>query len=207
MARPAAADDSWMLDAATAEVLVPPFKKTLYAGELVRLPTARAKALRVSLAQGSSRALVLLIPVKGDKRAGQKEILKDEPLILLHSTVEADYFALKVFTGSANLEADVWPLEETVVPEGQKIEIPLVPHRQVTARFVNVSDFRSTFVHTFYSGEEDVSKATDYNRTASLEFNGSSITRNWKTSANRIVVETVRGKVLVRVGHPFEKLK
>lgn len=207
MAGRAAADESWIADAAKAEVLVPPFKKTLYAGELVRLPTARGKALRVALAQGSSRALVVLIPVKDEKRVGPKEVLKDEPLVLLHSTAEADYFALKVFTGVASLEADVWQLEETVIPEGQKVEFPLVPYRQITGRFVNLSDFRSSFVYAFYSRDEDVSKATDYNRTVSLEFAGSNLTKTWKTPADRIVVETLRGKVLVRVGHPFEKVK
>jgi len=140
-------------------------------------------------------------------RSGPKEVLKDEPLLLLHAPSECDYFALKVFTGSANLEASVDTLQEVIVEEGTKATLPLIPFRQATGHFVNLSDFRSTLVYSFSSGGEDISKSTDWNRTINLEFNGSSTTKTWKTAADRITVEAVHGRALVKVGHPFESNK
>lgn len=203
----ASADDTWMNETADAEKLVAPFRRTMYAGELFRLEVPRGKAMRLTLGEGSSKAIVMLIPMKDGKRTGPKEILKDEPLFLLHSAAEADWFAMKVFTGQARVDAEVDVLEEITVEEGNKIKIPLVPFRQTTGRFVNLSDFRSTANYTFLAGEEDVSRSSDWDRTVNLEFKGSSMTKTWKTPADRMVVEAVRGKIIVKVGHPFEKLK
>lgn len=201
------ADDTWMSETDSAEQLTAPFRRTMYAGELFRLSVPKGRAIRLTLGDGSAKAIVMLIPMKEGKRTGPKEILKDEPLYLLHSAAEADYFAMKVFTGMANVDAEVAMLDEITIEEGKKETIPLVPFRQTTGRFVNLSDFRSTASYTFLAGDEDISKSSDWDRTVNLEFKGSSMTKTWKTPADKIIVEAVRGRVLVKIGHPFEKLK
>lgn len=201
----ASADDTWMNETDAAALVNAPFRKTLYAGEMFRLAIPKGRAIRLSLGEGSSRAVVLLIPMRDGKRTGPKEVLKDEPLLLLHSSAEADWFALKVFTGVANLDAEVDAVEEFVIDEGQKTTVPLRAFTQTAARFVNLSDFRSTAVYTFLAGQDDISKSSDWDRTVNLEFKGSSMTKTWKTAADRIVIEAVHGKVQVKLGHPFEK--
>lgn len=200
-------DDTWLVDAKGAELLTAPFGKTMYAGEVCRLAVPKGMAVRLALRSGSARAMVMLIPIKDGKRSGPKELLKDEPLTLLHTTGEADWFALKVVTGTAILDADVDRVEEFSLEEGQKITIPLIPFRQTTGRFVNLSDYRSTTVYNFLAGTDEISKTSDWDRTVSMEFKGSNQTKTWKTAADRLVVEAVHGKVLVKVGQPFEKSK
>lgn len=200
----ALADDTWISEAETGELLSAPFVKTMYAGEMAKLTVPKGKALRLSLRQGSTRALVILIPIKDGKRNGPKEMLKDEPLMLLHTAGEADYFAMKVITGTALLDADVDNVEEFSLDEGQKITIPLIPFRQTTGRFVNLSDYRSTTVYNFLSGTDEISKTSEWDRTVSMEFKGSNQTKTWKTAADKLVVEAVHGKILVKVGQPFE---
>lgn len=198
-------DDPWLTDAAEAQILTPPFRKTLYAGETARLAVLKDKVIRLNIGEGSKKALAVVIPLLEGKRSGPKEILKDEPLILTHSTLEADYFAFKVFTGELHLDVDVEDLPDVVVDEGKEAEIVLIPNHQATGRFVNASDFRSTCIYSFKSAGEDVSKSSDYNRTLTMEFKGSSVIKTWKTEADRLIVRAVRGKVLVKAGHPFQK--
>lgn len=201
------ADDTWISEAAEAELVFAPFGKTMYAGEVCRLAVPKGMAVRLSLRAGSTRALAMLIPIKDGKRSGPKEALKDDPLMLLHTTGEADWFALKVFTGTAIIDAEVDRVEEFSLEEGQKVTIPLIPFRQTTGRFVNLSDYRSTTVYSFLAGSDEISKTSDWDRTVSMEFKGSNQTKTWKTAADRMVVEAVHGKILVKVGQPFEKSK
>lgn len=203
----ARADDDWIKDARGKKPLVAPFRKNAYAGEVGRISVMKNKVLRLTAAEGSSRATVVVIPLKDGRKAGPKEVLKEDPLILLQSPLEADEFVFKVFTGIVNLEGDVDEVTEVVVEEGKKEEIKLIPFKEATGRFTNISDFRSTCTYSFFSGDEDISKSNDFNRTITLEFNGSNLTKTWKTAADRIVVEAIWGKVLVRIGQPFLNIK
>ena len=206
--RPArGADDSWIADARAEAPTGAPGKKSMFAGETGRLLVKKNRVLKVALGEGSSRATVIFLPLKDGKRAGDKEVLKDEPLILMHSTVEADEIVFKVFTGAANLEIDSEELKDVIVDEGKKEEIRLIPFQDTVGRFVNLSDFRSSCTYTFMSGGEEVSKSNEWNRPVSLEYVGSSLTKTWKTAADRIIVEAIHGRVLVRIGHPFQKVK
>lgn len=203
----ARAEDDWIAEARKTPALKAPFRKNAYAGEVGRIAVMKNKALRLTAAEGSNRATVVVIPLKDGKKVGAKEVLRDEPLTLLQSPLESDEFVFKVFTGIVNLEGDADDITEVVLEEGQKGEIRLIPFKEATGRFTNISSFRSTCSYSFFSGEDDISKSNDFNRTITLEFNGSNLTKTWKTAADRIVVEAIWGKVLVRIGQPFLTVK
>lgn len=201
------ADEPWLEEAAAQPPLMPPFKKTYYAGESGRVTILKERAIRLYQGPGSSRGTVIMIPLKSSKRAGPKEVMKEEPFILLDSTFETDEIAFKVVTGQVNLEADTEEMKEWTVEEGQKIEIPLTPSMESVGRFVNLSDFRSTVTYGFTADGADVSKTNDWDRTIALEFKASKMSKTWKVAADKLQVIGVRGKVLIKAGHPFSKGK
>lgn len=199
----ASASDAWITEMGDTPLLKPPFRKTFYAGEMLRVKLLEGTALRLSLGAGSQGGLVAIIPLKGGNRAGAKTILQKEPVIFTETVEEADELALRVFTGVANLEGEVEPMTETAVSEGERAELPIAPQTESVARFVNVSDYRSVFVYSFLTAGEDVSKTSEYDRTITLDFRGSSKSKTWKSSADRVVVEVRKGKVLFKTGQPF----
>lgn len=197
------ADDLWLAETANAPLMTPPFRKNFYAGEFLRVKLVRGQALRLSLGPGSKGALVAVIPLKGGVRAGEKLLLRKEPLVYTETLEEAEELALKVFAGMANLEGDLETMTEHVLAEGESFTYSLPPFQESVVRFVNVSDFRSTLLYTFFSGGEDISKSSEWDRTITLEFKGSSLTKTWKSAADKLVVEAKKGTLLVKAGRPF----
>jgi len=203
MATAAFADDTWLTESSSAPLLTPPFRKNFYAGELLRVKLIRGQALRIALGPGSKGGMVAVVPLKGGLRAGEKLVLRKEPLVFTETLEEAEELALKVLVGMANLEGDLEPMAEKTLAEGQTFSFELQPFQESVVRFVNVSDFRSTMVYTFFSGGEDISKSNEFDRTITLEFKGSSRVKTWKSASDRLQVEAKHGTVLVKAGRPF----
>jgi hypothetical protein len=199
--------DWWLEDVKDAPELIPPFRKELYAGELVRVKILKDKALRLIMAEGSTKGLAAIIPISDNKRVGAKRMLEKGPLVFLEMPMESDYLALRVFTGKIQLEGDVVPMKEHRVTEGNKVEVPIEPFQMVVGRFVNGSEYRSVVTYDFLSGPDVISKSSQRNRTHTLEFKNSSIEKTWKSAADKISVEAFRGDIVFKVGSPFPESK
>ncbi len=198
-----AADDTWINDAAKAKGKNPPFTRRLFAGEVLKINLVKSKALRLTLAEYDKGGLLAIIPMKDGRRTGSKILMKDEPVIFTETLAEASYLAVKIITGRVKLTSELADMRLVEIAEGSPVELPIRPRAEISGRFVNISEFRSTCIFSFYKNGEEVSSEPKRNRTLTLEFKGSNKVKTWKPNADTLKIETVRGNILFKYGTPF----
>lgn len=203
-ASPAVAAEKWITNAESAPEMVPPFQRTLYAGEVIRMRVLRNSALRVSFGEGTKGGFAVVAPVKDFEQTEDKRFIQDYPVVLTYSHEEVDYAVLKVVIGMVAVVADLSPMREEYVEEGQEVSFRVEPYMEVRGRFVNLSDFRSIVSYEFRRNGEDVSRSGERDRTIVLNFRNSASEKLWCGTADELIVKVTRGRVLVKAGQPFD---
>jgi len=199
---PAKANEEWLEKIPESETLTPQFFRNVLAGEVFLVKTVRDNAISLTFDGGERGGLAILYPVLGTTPIGDKVILKSgKPETLLYSFMEADGIAVKIFTGAGELSAKLLPMEEQVIKEGEEGTFSIPSFKEVTGRFVNVSDFRSMVRYEFFLGDESISKSSMRSRTFTLDFRGSGKEKAWKSTADSLKVLVIKGEVLAKVGH------
>ncbi|TAL15891.1 hypothetical protein EPN96_11475 [bacterium] len=196
--------DEWALESSGAPLLVPPFKREVFAGEVFRAGLVQGQALKLTFDGGNRGGVVLAIPVKDKTALAEKEVLKSGvPAVMVYSAGEADGVAVRVFTGAGSLTGELEPMDEKTVSEGETAEFAMAPGIEAIGRFINVSDFRSSVTYEFFSGQTSVSRDAARSRTITLDFRGSSKDKRWECEGDKMVVKVHRGKMIVKAGQPF----
>jgi formylmethanofuran dehydrogenase subunit D len=200
----AAAMEAWIAEARTAPEVVPPFQRKLYAGEVIRIRVLRSSALRLTFGIETRGGLAVVAPVKNGQQIEEKRIIQEYSEIFTYSFEEADYVALRVVTGFVALEADLAPMREEFVGEGQQVSFRIEPYMEVRGRFVNANDFRSTVSYEFRKDGKDISRSAPIDRTLVLNFRNSASEKLWSTVGDELIVTVKRGRVVVKAGQPFD---
>jgi hypothetical protein len=196
--------DEWALESSQAPLLVPPFKREVFAGEVFRVGLIQGQALKLTFDGGSRGGVVLAIPVKDKTALAEKEVLKSgKPSVMPYSAGEADAVAVRVFTGTGSLVGELEPMAEKTVSEGETAEFTMTPGIEAIGRFINISDFRSSVTYEFFSGQTSVSRDAARSRTITLDFRGSNKDKRWECEGDKMVVKVHRGKMIVKAGQPF----
>ncbi len=200
----AIAGDEWVANSANAPVLIPPFSRQVFAGEVFRVVPVQNQAFRLMFDGGERGGVVIAMPERELKAFAGKEVLQSKkPLVFKYSKDEIGSVALRVFTGAGTLSAEIDPMEEKILSEGEKAEFRMTPGKEAFARFVNVSDFRTIFTYEFFSGETSMSKDPARVRTLTLDFKGNDKEKTWDCEGDKMTVTVYKGKVLVKAGQPF----
>ena len=145
-----------------------------------------------------------MAPVKNGQQIEDKRIIQDYSAIFTYSFEEADYVAFRVVTGFVALEADLAPMREETIGEGEQVSFRVEPYMEVRGRFVNANDFRSTVTYEFRKEGKDISKSAAIDRTMVLNFRNSASEKLWSTVGDELVVTVKRGRVIVKAGQPFD---
>jgi len=199
---PAKANEDWLERLPESETLTPQFFRDVLAGEIFLVKTVRDNAITLSFDGGERGGLAILYPVLGTTPIGEKVILQSgKSETLLFSIMEADGIAVRIFTGAGELSAKLIPMEEQVVKEGEEKSFSIPSFKEITGRFVNLSDFRSMARYEFFLADESISKSSMRSRTFSLDFRGSGKEKAWKSAADTLKVQVIKGEVLVKVGY------
>ncbi len=106
-------------------------------------------------------------------------------------------------TGILNLEADLSPMDERIVEEGQEVAFTIRPDAEVRGRFVNASDYRTTIFYEFRLREQPASRADENDRYINLDFKNSARDKLWSAEADEIVITVKRGRAVIKLGQPF----
>ena len=207
----------WLRNVGSAAFVKPPFEKKMPAGEMVRLVVEPGKGLKVrgksSTADTSS---FTVLPFKNGKPAGEPSVHTynmmekgDMRTVAFRQTpCEANEIVIHVNEGVMVVSAQQFDLGRIeVVSAPGKLSVPLEGVHDIVLRIVNMVDSKSICTYTLLKDgvelDEEVIGPLPL-RTYRLETENEDrmLTLSSKIEADELVVEVVKGEVLVNIGQP-----
>ncbi len=195
----------WMEHLGSAKTLAPPVDKEMEAGEILRLPIDKNKALNVFTSSGIKvYAFDQGQPVMEFKRQPRNKIYlspREAEELVLYNPSRGRFNNARVKQGD---------MPERVLVSGEKMRMNTQPGAETVGRFINLADGDSTVYYSWLSQGKELPRSDigpESFRTKNLDPG-----KNFRSIFNQIegdapgdtlLVEVRQGKVLLKAGQPF----
>ncbi len=207
----------WLGNVGSAAFVKPPFEKKMSAGEMVRLVVEPGKGVKVrSKSSTADTSSFTALPFKNGKPAGEPSVHTYNMMekggmrtVAFRQTPrEANEIVIHVNDGVMEVSASQFDLGRVeVLSAPGKLSVPLEGAHDIVLRVVNMVDSKSICTYTLLKDgvelDEEVIGPLPL-RTYRLETDNEDrvLTLGSKMEADELVVEVVKGQVLVNVGQP-----